>query len=113
MLRPEDIEKILTPDDLSAYLKDMLKKEDRNLNLDVDFESGELFINCKGFSNGLSILVNTFGVWVIRETISKNNDGIFTQSKNCYKTENTLTVIRAVARWIRDIEVSVGDPEKK
>ncbi len=108
MLRPEDVEKILTTGDLSAYLKDMLKREDRDLNLDIDFESGELFINCKGFSNGLSILVNTFGVWVIREAISKNNDGIFTQSKNSYKTESTLTVIRAVARWIHDIEASVG-----
>ena len=113
MLRPKDVEKILTTADLSEYLKNMLKTEDRDLNLDIDLESGELFINCKGFSNGLSILVNTFGVWVIREAISKNDDGIFTQSKNCYKTENTITVIRAVARWIRDIEASVGDSKKK
>lgn len=113
MLRPEDVEKILTTGDLSAYLKDMLQREDRDLNLDIDFESGELLINCKGFSNGLSILVNTFGVWVIREVISKNNDGIFTQSKNFYKTENTLTVIRAVAHWIRDIEASVRESETK
>ena len=104
MLRPEDVEKILTAKDLSVYLKDMLKKEDRNLNIEIDYESGELFINCKGYSNGLSILVDTFGVWVIREVISKNNDGNFSQSKSSYNTENTVTVIRAVARWIRDIE---------
>lgn len=79
MLRPEDVEKILTAKDLSVYLKDMLKREDRDLNIDIDYESGELFINCKGYSNGLSILVDTFGVWVIREVISKNNDGNFSQ----------------------------------
>jgi len=38
MLRPEDVEKILTTGDLSAYLKDILKREDRDLNLDIDFE---------------------------------------------------------------------------
>jgi hypothetical protein len=108
MLRPEDVGTILTTYDLSAYLKDMLQREDRDLNIDIDYESGELFINCKGFSNGLSILTDKFGVWVIREVISENNDGIFTQSKNSYKTENTVTVIRAVARWIRDIEESAG-----
>jgi hypothetical protein len=42
--------------------------------------------------------LNTFGVWIIREVISKNNDGIFDESKNSSTTENTLTVIRAFAR---------------
>jgi hypothetical protein len=113
MLRPEDVEKILTTQDLSAYLKDMLKKEDRDLNITIDYESGELFINSKGFSYGLSILIDPFGVWVIREVISKDAGGTFTQSKNSYKTENTVTVIRAVARWIRDIEESVRSTQKK
>jgi hypothetical protein len=113
MLRPEDVEKILTTHDLSAYLKDMLKREDRDLNIDIDYQSGELFINCEGFSNGLSILIDTFGVWVIREAISNDTDGTFTQSEKSYNTENTVTVIRAVARWIRDIEESAGSFEKK
>jgi hypothetical protein len=113
MLRPEDVEKILTPHDLSAYLKDMLKREDLDLNIDIDYESGELFINCKGFSNGLAILVDTFGVWCIRETISEKNDGIFTQGKKTYHTENTVTEIRAVARWISDIEMSSRSSKKK
>lgn len=106
MLRPEDVEKILTTHDLSVYLKDMLKREDRDLNIDIDYESGELFINAQGFSNGLSILIDEFGVWVIREAISEHNDGTFIQSKKSHKTENTVTVIRAVASWIRDIEES-------
>ena len=112
MLRPEDVEKILTTQDLAGYLKDLMQREDLDLNIDIDFESGELFINCKGFSNGLSILVDTFGVWVIRETISEKNDGIFTQGTKSHHTENTVTVIRAVARWIRDIEESAS-PRKK
>ena len=112
MLRPEDVEKILTTQDLSGYLKDLMQREDLDLNIDIDFESGELFINCKGFSNGLSILVDTFGVWVIRETISEKNDGIFIQGTKSHHTENTVTVIRAVARWIRDIEES-AIPSKK
>ncbi|MDD1708129.1 MAG: hypothetical protein LUQ33_03010 [Methanoregulaceae archaeon] len=106
MLRTEDVEKILTTHDLSAFLKEMLKREDLDLNIDIDYESGELFINCKGFSNGLSIIVDQFGVWIIREAISEKNNGIFTQSKKSYHTENTVTVIRAVARWIGDIEES-------
>ena len=113
MLRPEDVEKILTTHDLSAYLKDMLKREDLDLDIDIDYESDELFINCKGFSNGLSILIDKFGVWIIREAISKKNDGIFTQGKTSYKTENTMTVIRAVARWIQDIEESIKSSQKK
>jgi hypothetical protein len=106
MLRPEDVEKILTTHDLSVYLKDMVKKDDRELKIDVDYESGEVFINCPGFSNGLSVTTDPFGVWVINETISKDNDGIFTQSGNHHKTETTMTVLRAAANWIRDLEDS-------
>jgi hypothetical protein len=113
MLRPEDIEKILTTQDLSAYLKDMLKREDRDLHITIDYESGELFLSAKGFSYGLSILIDPFGVWVIREVVSQDAGGTFTQGRNSYKTENTMTVIRAVARWIRDIEESVGESKKK
>ena len=112
MLRTEDVEKILTTHDLSAFLKEMLKREDLDLHIDIDYESGELFINCKGFSNGLSIIVDPFGVWVIREAISEKNDGIFTQSEKSHHTENTVTVIRAVARWICDIEESARRSKK-
>jgi hypothetical protein len=49
MLRPEDVEKILTTQDLSAYLKDMLQREDRDLNIDIDYESGELFMGIVPF----------------------------------------------------------------
>jgi len=106
MLRPEDIETILTTRDLSAFLKDMLKKEDLDLKIDIDYESGELFINCPGFSNGLSVTTDPFGVWVISEVISKDNNGIFNQTGNIHKTERTITVLRAVANWIRDLEES-------
>lgn len=75
MLRPEDIETILTTHDLSVYLKDMVKKDDRDLKIDVDYKSGEVFINCPGFSNGLSVTTDPSGIWVINETISKDNDG--------------------------------------
>ncbi len=106
MLRPEDVETILTTHDLSVFLKDMVRKEDRDLKIDIDYESGELFINCPGFSNGLSVTTDPFGVWVISEMISQDNDGIFTQSGSRYKTEKTMTVLRAVASWIRDLEDS-------
>jgi hypothetical protein len=106
MLCPEDIETILTTHDLSVYLKDMVQKEDRELKINIDYESGELFINCPGFSYGLSLTTDPFGVWVINEIISHDNDGIFTQSGNLYKTEKTITVLRAVASWIVDLEES-------
>jgi hypothetical protein len=106
MLRPEVVETILTTHDLSVYLKEMVQKEDRDLKIDIDYESGELFINCPGFSNGLSVTTDPFGVWVISEVISQDNNGIFTQSGNLYKTEKTMTVLRAVASWIYDLEES-------
>jgi hypothetical protein len=49
MLRPEDVELILTTYDLSVFLKDMVRKEDRDLKINIDYESGEVFINCPGF----------------------------------------------------------------
>jgi hypothetical protein len=106
MLRPEDVETILTTHDLSVFLKDMVQKEDRELKIDIDYESGELFIICPGFSYGLSVTTDPFGVWVISEMISPDNDGIFTQSGELYKTEKTMTVLRAVANWIVDLEES-------
>ena len=106
MLRPEDVETILTTWDLSVYLKDMVQKEDHDLKIDIDYESGELFINCPGFSYGLSVKTDPFGVWMISEVISQENDGIFTQSGNFHQTEKTMTVLRAVASWIRDLEES-------
>jgi hypothetical protein len=106
MIRPEDAQKILTAHDLSMYLKDIVAKEDSDLKIDIDYESGELFINCPGFSNGLSVTTDTFGVWVINEAISQENDGVYTQSGNFHKTEKTITVLRAVASWIRDLEDS-------
>jgi hypothetical protein len=106
MLRPEDIETILTTHDLSVYLKKMVQKEDSELKIDIDYESGELFINCPGFSNGLSVTTDPFGVWIINEVISQDNNGIFTQSGKLFKTEKTVTVLRAVASWIVDLEES-------
>jgi hypothetical protein len=106
MLRPEDVETILTTHDLSVYLTAMVQKDDRDLKIDIDYESGELFINCPGFSNGLSVTTDPFGVWVISELISQDNDGVFTQSGNLHKTEKTMTVLRAVASWIVDLEES-------
>ena len=106
MLRPADIETILTTHDLSVFLKDMVQKEDSDLKIDIDYESGELCMNCQGFSDGLSVKTDPFGVWVISELISQENDGIFTQTGSLYKTEKTMTVLRAVANWIVDLEES-------
>ena len=41
---------------------------------------------------------------MINEVISQENDGVFTQSGNFHKTEKTMTVLRAIASWIRDLE---------
>ena len=106
MLRPEDVEIILTTYDLSEFLKDMVQQEDRDLKINIDYESGEVFINCPGFSYGLSVTTDPFGVWVINELISQDNDGVYTQSGNLHKTEKTMTVLRAVASWIHDLEDS-------
>ena len=106
MLRPEDVETILTTRDLSVYLKDMVQKDDRELKINIDYQSGELCINCPDFSYGLSVKTDPYGVWVISELLSQENDGIFNKSGNLHKTESTITVLRAVASWIVDLEES-------
>lgn len=106
MIRPDDVETILTAHDLSGYLKDMVQKEDCDLKIDIDYESGEVFINCPGFSHGLSVTTDQFGVWIISEVVSQDNDGVFAQNGKQFMTEKTITVLRAVASWIQDIEES-------
>jgi hypothetical protein len=106
MVRPEDVETILTTHDLSAFLKDKVQKDDRDMKIDVDYESGELCINCPKFSDILSVKIDPFGVWVFSELISQDNDGIFTQSGNIDKPERTITVLRAVANRMVDLEES-------
>jgi hypothetical protein len=107
MVRPEDVETFLTTHDLSVFLKDMVQKDDRDMKIDVDYESGELCINCPKFSDILSVKIDPFGVWVFSELNSQDNDGISTQSGNIDKTEKTITVLRAVANWIVDLEESI------
>jgi hypothetical protein len=41
---------------------------------------------------------------VISELLSQENDGIFNKSGNLHKSESTMTVLRAVASWIVDLE---------
>jgi hypothetical protein len=86
MIRPEDVETILTPQDLSVYLNDMVRKEDRDLKINIDYECGELFIGCPAFSFGHLIKTDPFGIRVISELTSRENDGIFTRSGNFHKT---------------------------
>jgi len=59
------------------------------------------------------VTTDPFGVWVINEVISQDNDGIFTQSGPLHKTEKTITVLRAVASWIQDLEESTLHLEKR
>ncbi|MDD1703020.1 MAG: hypothetical protein LUQ31_08590 [Methanoregula sp.] len=99
-----DIPQILTTYDLSLYVRDVLEKKKINRALDVDYEAGELFISYKEFGYGLSVTIDVFGVWIINELISKENDGVFTQSGNLHKTESTLTVLRAISSWLMDVE---------
>jgi hypothetical protein len=70
--------------------------------MNSDYEYGELFKNIPGFSNGLSVTTAPFGVRVISEVISQDTNGNFTQTGNRHKTYKTITVLRAVARWITD-----------
>ena len=51
MLRPDDVEMIPTAHVLCVYLKGMVLRENCDLKIDIDYESGEVFIHCPGFSN--------------------------------------------------------------
>jgi hypothetical protein len=76
MLQPEDIETIVTTQDLSVYLKEIVQKEERDLKIDIDYKSGELFMNCPGFSHDISVTTDPFGVRVISEGFSQDNNEI-------------------------------------
>jgi hypothetical protein len=52
------------------------------------------------------VITDPFGVWIISEVISLDNNGIFTRPVKLFRTtERTVTVLRAVASWIIDLEV--------
>jgi len=106
MSESPDNGQILTTYDLAAYVRNVLEKKKLNPALKVDYESGELFISYREFGYGLSVTIDVFGVWIINELISKENDGVFTQSGNLHKTESTQTVLRAISSWLRDVEES-------
>ncbi len=103
MLSLDTIDTILTPSDLAEHVKEELQEAGGDPGIVVEYTMGEMILTSKGHTHGLSISLNSYGLWVIHEQISHENDGIFAQTGHSYKTENTVTVMRAIARWLMDV----------
>jgi len=100
MLTPEEADLLLTPRDLSAYVSEEVRKAGAEQKIVVDCLPEELRLTSASSAHGLSIAVDTFGRWTISPLILADSDGEYVPAGRTFSTEKTLTVIRAIARWI-------------
>jgi hypothetical protein len=103
MLNLDTVDMIVTTFDLSEHLNEELKEAGGDPKIVVSYKSGEVIMTSEGYTHGLCIGLDSFGRWVIHELISHENDGVFAQIGSSHKTEQTMTVMRAVARWMFDV----------
>ena len=103
MMSMDTIDTILTPQDLAERIKEELQEAGGDSRIIVEYKMGEVFLNSEGHTHGISIALDSFGQWIIHEQISHENDGIFAQTGHSHKTESTVTVMRAIARWLLDV----------
>jgi hypothetical protein len=100
MLTPEEADTLLTTNDLAEFVKEELKQACVDQKISVDHQDDELCLTSAGYTHGLSITADSFGFWTIDTLILHESDGIYVHAGNPRTTERTLTVIRAIARWI-------------
>ena len=100
MVTTEDIDTILTSEDLANYLIDDLERVGGDPRISIKTGENEVILTSDGFVRGLSISVNTFGVWEMYALISHEGDGEYYRTGDKYSTESVMTVLRAVARWM-------------
>ena len=100
MLTPEEADLLLTTHDLARYVSEEVKRAGAEQKIVVDCSPEELRLTSAGFTHGLSIKIDVLGRWIISPRIMPDVDGEYVPSGPALSTEKTLTVIRAIARWI-------------
>jgi hypothetical protein len=100
MLTPEEADTLLTTNDLAEFVKEEVRLAGVDQKISVEYQDEELCLTSEGHTHGLSITADSFGFWTIDTLILHESDGIYVHAGNSRTTERTITVIRAVARWI-------------
>ena len=102
MVTTDDIDTILTVQDMADHLSEDLDRVGGDPRIQLKVENDEILLTSEGFVRGLSIAINTFGVWEIHTLISHENDGEFVRTGTFQTTESIMTVFRAVAKWMME-----------
>ena len=102
MVSTEDIDTILTVEDLKEHLLMDLDHAGGDPRITIWTEDCELFLACEHFSRGLCIGVDTMGRWVLQDLVLHDIDVGYAKCCIPYTTESIMTVFRAVAKWMEE-----------
>jgi glycine cleavage system aminomethyltransferase T len=100
MLTPEEADTLLTTHDLAEFVKEEVRLAGADKKISITLDDDALYLTSEGYTHGLSVTTDPFGFWVIDTLVSQENDGEYVCAGNSRTTEKTMTVIRAIARWI-------------
>jgi hypothetical protein len=102
MVSTEDIDTLLTIDDLAAHLRNDLDRIGGDPRIVFRTEDDELIMTAEGFVRGLAIGIDTFGRWKMFNLISHEDDGEWVKTGDTHTTESIMTVFRTVAKWMEE-----------
>jgi hypothetical protein len=97
---------VLTPYDLHKQMNAVLATA-KNPDIITSYGNSHFLIGHKKYRDGLAISTDGFGVWEITE-LSSSGDTSYELTDNVFKTENTETVVRALASLLTTWEESQG-----
>lgn len=86
---------VLTPYDLNVRMSAVLGAA-KNPDIIINYGNGHFLIGHKKYRDGLAISTDGFGVWEITE-LSSSEDKSYEFTDKVFRTENTETVVRALA----------------
>lgn len=97
---------VLTPYDLHERMKAVLAAA-KNTEVIINYGNGHFLIGHKRYRDGLAVSTDGFGVWEITG-LRSTEDHSYEFSDNKFRTENTETVVRALASLLITWEESQG-----
>ena len=93
---------VLTPHDLHEKMKAVITAA-KNPSIIINYGNGHFLIGHKLFRDGLAVSTDGFGVWVITRLSSSEQES-FQFTSEVFRTENTETVVRAIAALLHTWE---------
>lgn len=100
---------VLTPFDLHEKMKAVLAAS-KNTDVIINYGNGHFLIGHKKYRDGLAVSTDGFGVWEITG-LRSTEDRSYEFSDKSSRTENTETVVRALASLLITWEESQGSQE--